>query len=88
MLTIIHALLADTAARHTDLGTDYHEQRMHTRRQARNHVRNLERLGYKVTSRPSTPTPANSRPQPPEPPPRSTLSPAALDAAGRCRLPT
>jgi transposase len=48
-LTIIHALLSDPAARYTDLGPDYYEQRMHTRRQARNHVRSLERLGYKVT---------------------------------------
>jgi transposase len=48
-LTIIHALLSDQAARYTDLGPDYHEQRMHARRQARNHVRSLERLGYKVT---------------------------------------
>ncbi len=48
-LTIIHALLSDPAARYTDLGADYYEQRMHVRRQARNHVRSLERLGYKVT---------------------------------------
>ena len=49
MLVIIHALLSDPAARYTDLGADYYEQRMHARRQARNHVRSLERLGYKVT---------------------------------------
>ena len=49
MLTIIHALLSDPDARYTDLGADYYEQRMHARRQARNHVRSLERLGYKVT---------------------------------------
>jgi transposase len=49
MLTIVHALLSDPNARYTDLGADYYEQRMHTRRQARNHVRSLERLGYKVT---------------------------------------
>ena len=49
MLTIVHALLADPAARYQDLGADYYEQRMHTRRQARNHVKSLERLGYKVT---------------------------------------
>jgi len=48
-LTIIHALLSDPAARYTDLGAGYYEQRMHTRRQARTHVRSLERLGYKVT---------------------------------------
>ena len=49
MLTIIHALLSDPAAVYTDLGADYYEQRMHARRQARNHVKSLERLGYKVT---------------------------------------
>ena len=49
MLTIVHALLADPDASYTDLGPDYYEQRMHARRQARNHVRSLERLGYKVT---------------------------------------
>ena len=49
MLTIIHALLSDPAARYQDLGADYYEQRMHARRQARNHVKSLERLGYKVT---------------------------------------
>jgi transposase len=49
MLTIIHALLSDPAARYTDLGAGYHETRMHVRRQARNHVRGLERLGYQVT---------------------------------------
>jgi transposase len=49
MLTIIHALLADPEARYTDLGPDYYEQRMNARRQARNHVKNLERLGYQVT---------------------------------------
>src|SRR6266550_869268 len=49
MLTIIHALLSDPAAVYTDLGADYYETRMHARRQARNHVKSLERLGYKVT---------------------------------------
>jgi transposase len=48
MLAIIYALLADPAASYHDLGPDYYEQRMHTRRQARNHIRSLERLGYKV----------------------------------------
>ena len=49
MLTIVHALLADPELDYHDLGPSYHEQRMHTRRQARNHIRSLERLGYKVT---------------------------------------
>ena len=49
MLTIVHALLADPGASYHDLGPGYYEQRMHTRRQARNHIRSLERLGYQVT---------------------------------------
>ena len=49
MLTTIHALLSDPAASYHDLGADYYEQRMHARRQARNHLKSLERLGYKVT---------------------------------------
>ncbi|MFG1711336.1 IS110 family transposase [Nonomuraea sp. M3C6] len=48
-LVIIHALLSDAGARYQDLGADYYETRMHVRRQARNHVKSLERLGYKVT---------------------------------------
>ena len=55
MLTIIHALLSDPAAVYTDLGADYYETRMHARRQARNHVKSLERLGYKVTIQAITP---------------------------------
>jgi transposase len=55
MLTIVHALLSDPDARYTDLGADYYEQRMHARRQARNHVRSLERLGYKVTIQATNP---------------------------------
>jgi transposase len=49
MLTSVHALLSDPGACYQDLGPDYYEQRMHTRRQARNHIKSLERLGYKVT---------------------------------------
>ncbi len=57
MLTVIHALLADPAARYQDLGPDYYEQRMHVRRQARNHVKSLERHGYQVTIQAITPDP-------------------------------
>jgi transposase len=49
VLTIFYALLSDPAATYHDLGPDYYEQRMNVRRQARNHVRSLERLGYHVT---------------------------------------
>jgi len=49
LLTIYHALLSDPAAAYTDLGTDYYEQRANIRRQVRNHIRAIERHGYKVT---------------------------------------
>jgi transposase len=49
MLAIIHALLSDPAATYTDLGPGYYDQPASTRRQARNHLHSLQRLGYKVT---------------------------------------
>jgi transposase len=58
ILTIIWHLLSDPDARYTDLGPGYYETRTSTRRQARNHIRSLERLGYEVTVRSFTPDPA------------------------------
>ena len=55
LLTIYHALLSDPQAVYTHLGTDYYERRANIRRQARNHIRGLERLGYKVTIEPIDP---------------------------------
>jgi transposase len=55
MLTSIHALLSDPEACYQDLGPDYYEQRMHVRRQARNHVKGLQCLGCKVTIQPVNP---------------------------------
>jgi transposase len=49
MLAAVYALLANPDATYQDLGADYYETRMHARRQARNHIKSLERLGYKVT---------------------------------------
>jgi transposase len=48
-LVTAHALLSDPEAEYRDLGPGYYEQRADIRRQAHNHVRGLERLGYKVT---------------------------------------
>jgi transposase len=48
-LCAAHALLSDPAAEYLDLGPGYYEERAGTRRQARSHIRSLERLGYKVT---------------------------------------
>jgi transposase len=53
-LSIAHSLLSDPAARYRELGPGYYEQKTGTRRQARGHVRRLERLGYKVTIEPLT----------------------------------
>jgi transposase len=55
MLASIHTLLSDPEASYQDLGTSYYEQRMHVRRQARNHVLGLQRLGYQVTLQPVNP---------------------------------
>jgi len=48
MLTIIWHLLNDPETTYRDLGADYYERR-DPARQARNHIRGLERLGYHVT---------------------------------------
>jgi transposase len=85
VLTIFHALLSDPAASYHDLGADYYEQRMNTRRQARNHIKGLERLGYHVTIQainPDTGELLTATAWPVHP------SPAALRAAGRCRAPS
>jgi hypothetical protein len=55
MLTSIHALLSDPQACYQDLRPGYYEQRMHAHRQARNHVKGLQRLGYQVTIQPVDP---------------------------------
>jgi len=55
LLTIYHALLSDPEAVYTDLGTGYYEQRANARRQVRNHIRAIERHGYKVTIEPVNP---------------------------------
>jgi transposase len=48
ILVIIWNLLADPAARYHDLGAAYHASRMDTGKKVRNHVRQLEALGYTV----------------------------------------
>ena len=79
MLTSIHALLSDPAASYQDLGAGYYEQRMHARRQARNHILSLDASATRSPSSPSTPTPANSRPPPPDPPPTVTHEPVGAN---------
>jgi len=49
ILVIIWHLLSDPAARFRDLGSGYYDSRIDTGRKARNHIRQLEALGYSVT---------------------------------------
>ena len=48
-----HILLADPAARYTDLGPDYVASRTDRDKKIRNHVRQLKALGLQVTLTPA-----------------------------------
>ena len=49
ILVIIWHLLADPAARYTDLGPGYYQARTDTDRKLRNHLRQIQALGFDVT---------------------------------------
>jgi transposase len=49
ILVIVWHLLADRSTRYHDLGASYHASRIDKNRKTRNHVRQLEALGYTVT---------------------------------------
>jgi transposase len=53
ILVIVWHLLADPAARYHDLGADYHTRRIDKDRKTRNHIRQLQALGYSVTLTPA-----------------------------------
>ena len=53
ILVIIWHLLADPTARYHDLGADYYASRIDKERKTRNHIRQLEALGYTVTLTPA-----------------------------------
>src|ERR687897_3286504 len=53
LLVIIWHLLADPAARYHDLGADYYASRIDKDKKARNHIRQLEALGFTVTLAPA-----------------------------------
>jgi transposase len=53
MLVIIWHLLSDPEARYIDLGSDFYDKRINTERRKRNHIHQLEALGYKVTVEPA-----------------------------------
>ena len=53
ILVIIWHLLSDPEARFHDLGSDFYDNRTGPERKKRNHIRQLEALGYKVTLEPA-----------------------------------
>jgi transposase len=53
ILVIVWHLLADPNARFCDLGAGFYDTRLNADRAKRNHVRQLEALGYKVTLEPA-----------------------------------
>jgi transposase len=53
ILVIVWHLLADPTARFHDLGAGFYDTRINPERIKRNHVRQLEALGYKVTLEPA-----------------------------------
>ena len=53
ILLIVWALLSDDDAAFVDLGPDYHAARTNPERKVRQHVRELQALGYSVTLNPA-----------------------------------
>jgi transposase len=53
ILVIVWHLLSDPTGRFHDLGADFYDTRSNAERAKRNHIRQLEALGYKVTLEPA-----------------------------------
>ena len=53
MLVIVWHLLSDPDLRYHDLGPGFYDAHVNAERAKRNHVRQLEALGYKVTLQPA-----------------------------------
>jgi transposase len=53
ILVIVWHLLSDPDVRYQDLGADFYDRRINADRAKRNHIRQLEALGYKVTLEPA-----------------------------------
>ncbi len=53
ILVIVWRLLGDDTARFNDLGPGYYDSRINPERKKRNHIRELQDLGYKVTPEPA-----------------------------------
>ena len=60
MLVIIWHLLADPDTHYHDLGADHYDRHVNTQTKRRNHVRQLEALGYPS---PSNPPPSSHTPR-------------------------
>jgi transposase len=53
IVVIIWHLLSDPETRYTDLGSDFYDTRINLERRKRNHVHQLETMGYTVTIQPA-----------------------------------
>jgi transposase len=53
ILVIVWYLLSDPETRYHDLGSGYYDSRTNPERKKRNHIRELEALGYRVTLQPA-----------------------------------
>jgi transposase len=53
MLVIIWHLLAGPGTHYAELGSDFYDTRINPARRKRNHIRQLEALGYRVTLEPA-----------------------------------
>jgi transposase len=53
ILVIVWYLLSDPETRYHDLGSGYYDSRINPEHKKRNHIRQLEALGYKVTLQPA-----------------------------------
>ena len=53
ILVIVWHLLADPTVRFQDLGAGFYDTRINAERAKRNHIRQLEALGYRVTLEPT-----------------------------------
>jgi len=53
ILVIVWHLLSDPETRYHDLGSGYYDSRINPERKKRNHIRQLEALGYRVTLQPA-----------------------------------
>ena len=77
ILVIIWHLLADPDARYIDLGSSFYDTRINPEHRKRNHIRQLEALGYTVTLEPAACPPRPPHPAPPNSAElRRALSPA------------